>query len=227
MPIISPPQTEKELLTRANQLMGQSIGHIIPSDKRFHKGAVGQWIEYALGADAGNASQPDFTALQTELKTLPIGKNGLPCESTFVTAISLAQITAETWQTSRVYQKIKRVLWVPIEADHNIPLAERRIGQAFLWIPTPNQMEILKKDWEEFSNRIALGQLETISAKDGVILQIRPKAADGQSLSVGFDEEGNKIKTLPRGFYLRANFTAELYSKSINSTLNRGITLCC
>ncbi len=212
--LISPPQTEQELLHRTNQLVGQPLGSIMVEGKSFHKGAVGQWLEYALGADAGNASSPDFVALQIELKTLPIGKNGRPRESTFVTAISLAQITSETWATSRVYNKLQRVLWIPVEADDEIPLAERRIGQAFLWSPNSSQMTILQKDWEEFSNRIALGQLETISAKDGVFLQIRPKGADGRSLSVGWDEEGNKIKTLPRGFYLRANFTTELYSMS-------------
>ncbi len=208
-----PPQTEEELLNRAHQLAGQPLGNIMASDKRFHKGAVGQWLEYALGADAGNSASPDFKALQIELKTLPIGKNGHPRESTFVTTIPLTQITFETWETSRVYHKLKRVLWVPIEADSQIPITERRIGQAFLWSPNATQMSILKNDWKEFSNRITLGQLETISAKEGVFLQIRPKGADGQSLSIGWGEEGNKIKTLPRGFYLRANFTTELYKE--------------
>lgn len=208
-----PPQTEEELVNRANRLAGQPLGNIMASDKRFHKGAIGQWLEHALGADAGNSASPDFKTLQIELKTLPIGKNGYPRESTFVTTIPLTQITSEIWETSRVYHKLKRVLWVPIEADPQIPISERRIGQAFLWTPNTIQMSILKNDWEEFSNRIALGQLETISAKEGVFLQIRPKGADGQSLSTGWSEEGMKIKTLPRGFYLRANFTTELYKE--------------
>jgi DNA mismatch repair protein MutH len=207
----SHPQTEQELLERAMKLVGQPLGNIIGDTHNSHKGAVGQWLEKALGADAGNAAKPDFTKLQIELKTLPIGKNGYPSESTFITAISLKNIASETWETSRVYHKIRRVLWVPVEADISIPLPERRIGQAFLWSPNTEQMATLKNDWTELANRITLGELETISARDGVFLQIRPKAADGQSLSVGYDEEGNKIKTLPRGFYLRANFTKALY----------------
>ena len=213
--MIHSPQTEQELLERAHYLMGKPLGYFIEQKNTAHKGIIGQSLEKALGADAGNAAEPDFKKLQIELKTLPVGKNGRPRESTFVTTVSLTQMVLETWETSRVYHKLKHVLWVPIEADSDIPFSERRIGQAFLWRPDNQQISILKSDWEEFSNRIALGQLETITAKEGVFLQIRPKAADGQSLSFGWDAQGCKIKTLPRGFYLRANFTAELYKQSL------------
>lgn len=212
--LIHSPQTEQELLARTEALIGQTLGMVleeIPS--QYHKGAIGQAFEKILGADAGNASMPDFKQLGIELKTLPVGKNGYPRESTFVSVISLTQIGQETWTTSSVYRKLKRVLWIPVEGDPEISLLERRIGQAFLWSPDALQMQVLENDWQEFSNRIVLGQLETISAKDGLYLQIRPKAADGQSLSWGIDEQGRKIKTLPRGFYLRASFTNELYAQ--------------
>lgn len=213
--LISPPKTEAELLARAQSWMGQTMGHLksTASPKELpHKGSVGQWFEKVLGADASNTSQPDFTALNIELKTLPIGLNGTPRESTFVTAISLTQINQETWETSYVYRKLQRVLWIPIEGDPNVPLLQRRIGQAFLWSPNTEQMNALQTDWQDLSNRIVLGQLETISAKEGHYLQIRPKAANGKSLTWGINEQGKKAKTLPRGFYLRAGFTAQLFT---------------
>ena len=49
--------------------------------------------------------------------------------------------------------------------------------------------------------------LAEIDASMGEYLQVRPKAANGKSLCYGFDEVGNKILTLPRGFYLRSSFT--------------------
>lgn len=217
---IQPPQTEEELLMRTEKLTGKTLGHIIhlvetntQSVKKHHKGAIGQYFERLLGADAGNATTPDFTALNIELKTLPIGKNERPTESTFVTVIALTQIHQETWETSHVSKKLNRVLWIPIEGDREIPLHERRIGQAFLWSPNTEEYAILKNDWDELTNHIALGELENISAKSGIALQIRPKGANGRSLSWSLDQRGNKIKTLPRGFYLRASFTHELYNK--------------
>lgn len=211
--MISPPNTEAELLDRAAAWAGQTIGHLkntADPKESSHKGSVGQWFEKVLGADANNTSRPDFTTLNIELKTLPIGHNGTPRESTFVTAISLTQINQETWEKSSVYRKLKRVLWIPIEGDPNTPLLQRRIGQAFLWSPNPEQMTALQSDWQYLANRIVLGQLETISAKEGNYLQIRPKAANGKSLTWGINEQGEKVQTLPRGFYLRAGFTAQL-----------------
>ncbi len=219
---ISPPKTEEELLARTESLIGKTLAYVIHHNtlsKNIHKGAIGQAFEHILGADAGNAAAPDFMSLGIELKTLPIGKNNQAKESTFVTAISLTQIMQETWETSYVYHKLKRVLWIPIEGDTQVPLAERRIGQAFLWSPNSEQLAILRNDWQEFSNIIALGQLETISAKSGTYLQIRPKGADGKSLAWGMNEQGEKIKTLPRGFYLRAGFTTELFNSSNHNLL--------
>jgi len=176
----------------------------------YHKGAIGQAFEKILGADAGNAPIPDFSNLNIELKTLPINTCGKPAESTFISSITLTDIAKETWKTSSVYRKLQRILWIPVESAASIPLVERRVGQPFLWTPDAQQENWLKSDWCELTNRIVLGQLETISAKDGYYLQIRPKAANGQSLSWGINEQGIKIKTLPRGFYLRARFTALL-----------------
>ena len=48
----------------------------------------------------------------------------------------------------------------------------------------------------------------------GEYLQIRPKAANGKVLCSCFDAEGNKVKTLPRGFYLRSTFTKTILKNS-------------
>ena len=39
------------------------------------------------------------------------------------------------WHQSWLRRKLSHVLWIPIEADAEIPLAERYIGQARLWKP--------------------------------------------------------------------------------------------
>jgi len=57
---------------------------------------------------------------------------------------------------------------------------------------------------------ISTGRLAEINAGMGQYLQVRPKAANSKSLCYGFDETGNKVLTLPRGFYLRSTFTASI-----------------
>lgn len=213
-PINTPPKTEAELLERCLAIEGatftqlaEQMGAVIPSEKLQRKGWVGQILELILGADAGNQAEPDFKALGIELKTLPIGPLGTPTESTYITSIPLLSIHQQTWHSSQCYAKLKRVLWMPIEGDTRIIYGQRRVGRAFLWSPNSHQEAILKADWTYLTSQIALGELASLDASAGDYLQIRPKAAHGKSLCYCYDAEGNKVQTLPRGFYLRSRFT--------------------
>ena len=153
--------------------------------------------------------EPDFQHIGIELKTLPLNRSGSPKESTFVCAINLSEIEAH-WEESLVKHKLSRVLWIPIEADPEIPLAARRIGSAILWSPDKKQESSLKRDWQELMEMIAMGELEQITAHQGEYLQVRPKAANTLALTKGTDSEGEEILTLPRGFYLRASLTRQI-----------------
>lgn len=190
--------------------LASSLELSIPSDPLKRKGWVGQVIEYVLGATAGNKPSPDFFELGIELKTIPINHLGKPSESTFVTSIPLLTIQHQTWSTSQCAAKLKRVLWIPIEGDQRIPFQDRRIGRGILWSPSSDEEFVLMKDWTELVLMISTGKLAEIDASIGEYLQVRPKAANGRSVCFCFDEEGNKVLTLPRGFYLRSCFTATL-----------------
>ncbi|KTD18540.1 DNA mismatch repair protein mutH [Legionella lansingensis] len=212
-----PLRSEAELLERCALIEGWSFWQLaaslqidIPSEHTKRKGWVGLAVEMALGATAGSKSLPDFSSLGIELKTLPVSSTGKPAESTFVTSIPLLTIHQQQWETSQCYAKLKRVLWIPVEGDRQIPFPQRRIGHGFLWSPNPAQESILASDWQELVFMISSGHLEKIDATIGEYLQVRPKAANARSLCYGFDQEGNKILTLPRGFYLRSGFTSQI-----------------
>ncbi|MDF1828169.1 MAG: DNA mismatch repair endonuclease MutH [Legionellaceae bacterium] len=216
------PNTEAELLVRCRMIEGLSFAQLatqygvcVPTNPVQRKGWLGGLVEKALGTTAGTESKPDFHHLGIELKTLPISARGTPVESTFVTSINLLTIHHEQWETSACYAKLKHVLWLPIEGDTHISFAHRRIGRAFLWSPTPKDAQILKRDWTELSFMLGSGQMADVDATMGVYLQVRPKAANARSLCYGFDAEGNKVPTLPRGFYLRPSFTENMLSAAM------------
>lgn len=211
------PETESELMQRAIGLAGRRLGELaqlhqtpVPDHLKKIKGWVGELLETALGATASNLPEPDFQSLGIELKTIPIKPDGHPKESTFVCTAPLVDTSGLRWQDSTVKKKLNRVLWLPIESDPSVALAERRIGNAVLWSPDNQQEAILCADWQEIIERISLGELETIDASLGQYLQLRPKAANAKSLAAGIDKQGNKIQTLPRGFYLRSRFTQQI-----------------
>lgn len=212
-----PPKNEKELLERCHAIEGLTFAQLatklqltIPLYSIHRKGFIGQLIELALGAEAGSRAVPDFQTLGIELKTVPINTQGKTIESTFVTSIPLLTIHQQTWEKSTCFAKLKRVLWLPIEGDKSIEFANRRVGHARLWSPNASQEKILKNDWQELTELITTGQLATIHAGMGQYLQIRPKAAHAKSLCHAYDEQGVKILTLPRGFYLRQRFTSSI-----------------
>ncbi|WP_434312839.1 DNA mismatch repair endonuclease MutH [Haemophilus influenzae] len=211
------PQTLEQLLSQAQSIAGLTFGELadelhipVPPDLKRDKGWVGMLLECALGATAGSKAEQDFSHLGVELKTLPINAEGYPLETTFVSLAPLVQNSGVKWENSHVRHKLSCVLWMPIEGSRHIPLRERHIGAPILWKPTAEQERQLKQDWEELMDLIVLGKLEQITARIGEVMQLRPKGANSKAITKGIGKNGEVIDTLPLGFYLRKEFTAQI-----------------
>ncbi len=207
----------KQLFYRASSLAGMSFAELaaeqsmtVPKDLRRNKGWVGQLLESALGASAGSQALQDFPELGVELKTIPLDARGRPLETTFVCTTPLTHVDNLTWETSNVRNKLQCVLWIPIDGRREMPLAQRTIGTAFLWQPNDEQERQLRSDWQEHMDKIALGEIEQITAHQGEVLQLRPKAANSRVLTEAIGANGEIIQTLPRGFYLKTQFTWQI-----------------
>jgi DNA mismatch repair protein MutH len=220
--MIPPPRSEQELIERARALAGltlaeiaKSTGRALPPDLRRHKGAIGELLEHTLGATAASRPVPDFEAIGVELKTIPVGDDEYPRESTHVCTLTLHDLVGQRWETSTVRRKLARVLWVPIEARPDLALAQRRIGRARLWSPTAAEEHVLATDWEEHMELIATGRFDQIDGRLGTYLQVRPKAANRNAVMAALDADGLPGTTLPRGFYLRASFTRLILHRDV------------
>ena len=217
---VPPPRSESELLARADAIAGRTLGDVavalglsVPETTRRGKGWTGTVIEHALGANAGSLPEPDFRLISVELKTIPIGARLRPLESTYVCTVPLAGDATTSWRDSNVRRKLARVLWMPFEGDRAIALPHRRIGTALLWSPSPDEDSALAQDWETLMERVVLGRVDEISAREGECLQIRPKAANAAARRRAIGSSGAWESTLPRGFYLRSSFTAAILAR--------------
>ena len=209
-----PPRDEAELLARARSLAGctvddlsRALGFRLDGAPVATKGKIGELLERALGATGGSAATWDFPELKVELKTIPLDARGVPRESTFVCAVSLLDAERAEWETSWVRAKLARVLWVPIAVGPDGP---RRIGDALLWSPSPEQEGILKGDFDDILGRIGAVGVEGMSARIGRWLQLRPKAAHGRVRTPAPGGDAGLIDTVPRGFYLRSRLTGAI-----------------
>ncbi|MGX5175421.1 DNA mismatch repair endonuclease MutH [Aliikangiella sp. IMCC44653] len=219
---IAPPKSVTELLERTQAIAGKRIGEVasklninVPQTLLRQKGWQGQFIEVCLGANSGSLSQPDFVDLQIELKTLPIDFNGKVQESTYVSVLNLSNQTVQTWQDSAVYHKLKQVLWVPIAKSDEATVMDSVIATPFLWRPSAEQLNILQMDWENALEMVNLGKVDQLNARQGEILQVRPKAANSKALTKAYNRQGESIETLPRGFYLRSQFTQQILNENL------------
>lgn len=219
-PLTTPPGSRSALLQQARSLAGYSLGELamlaeipIPPNLKRDKGWIGLLLERWLGASAGSKPEQDFAHLGVELKTIPIDRRGYPLETTFVCVAPLTGNSGITWETSHLRHKLQCVLWIPVEGEREIPLAERRLGSPLLWQPSEQEEWQLRRDWEELMDLIVLGQVEKITARYGEVLQLRPKAANNKALTEAIGTEGQTILTLPRGFYLKKPFTASLLAR--------------
>lgn len=215
-----PPCSAQQLLKNAQYLAGYTLGELasfaaipIPLDLKRDKGWVGTLLERFLGASAGSKPEQDFPKLGIELKTIPVDRRGQPLETTFVSVAPLTGNTGITWQSSHVRHKLQHVLWIPIEGERIIPLAQRHIGMPLLWSPNAEEEKQLRCDWEELMDMIVLGKVEQITAFHGEVLQLRPKAANSKVLTEATGTHGEIIMTQPRGFYLKKNFTSTLLKR--------------
>ena len=211
------PETLEELNRRAASIAGLYIYELArlcdfdpPEDLKKDKGWMGRLIERSLGAFSKNLSVPDFESIGVELKTLPVDKEGRVLETTYVTMVPLLEMEERRWEESKVAEKLGTVLWVPLLADRGIAFEERMVGQSILWSPDQEELKILRRDWESHIETIRDGYVDSISARDGEVLQIRPKAASAQDRRWSIDEDGEAIMTNPRGFYLRRRFTQKI-----------------
>ncbi len=215
-----PPHSIEELMLRANNMAGLTLGQLAdshglstPINLKRDKGWVGQLIEHELGAIAGSKPEQDFIHLGIELKTIPVDANGKPMETTYVTVAPLVNIQGLTWEDSVVCHKLQTVLWVPVQGERLIPVADRQIGTPILWKPNSVELALLKQDWEEIMEFISMGQVKQLTARHGEVLQLRPKGANSRSVTQSIAQDGSTAMTNPRGFYLKIQFTQAILAR--------------
>jgi len=112
-----------------------------------------------------------------------------------------------------VRKKLRRVLWLPIEAERDLLPGERRVGEPLLWSPSAEEEADLRFDWEELGGMIGRGRVEDLTGHLGRYLQVRPKARDSHARRRALGSDGAAITANPRGFYLRTTFTARILKR--------------
>lgn len=191
----------------------EQLHHMIYQTKpeSIGKGWTGRLLEQWLGVTNLNESTPDLPEIGLEIKTLPVSHKGRVLEHTFLATIPFP-FREGSFRRSRLYNKIQKILWIPIVRKEKRMSFQDQIGAAFIQ-DLEKDSEVLSKlteDWDLLAGLLREESYRLISSEVGDILHIRPKAQNAaQKIWVG------EQKINPMGFYFRKNYTQELIDKNL------------
>ncbi|MGN0909225.1 MAG: DNA mismatch repair protein MutH [Succinivibrio sp.] len=213
----APPLDYAALTASLESIKGRTIADLaaaagvpLPLGPLHGKGFQGELVERFLGASAPGLPIPDFPNLGCELKTLPLDERFRPLESTFICSAPLDPSAPSRFEDSILFHKISRVLFVFLIAPRSYSYQQRFVAGYRFWKPDERQMAAIRRDYEELMELAKTGGADAITARDGTVVQMRPKAADGSALTKVAGPDGQMVLTRPRGFYMRRSFTEGL-----------------
>lgn len=214
---VAPPQTLFQLQQYLFKIKGKTIGDIseslgieVISDLRLNTGWIGNLIETSLGAVAGSKPTQDFPLLGIELKTVSMSSSGKVLNDVFVSSLPLETFMLQGWETCHLLYKLQHVLFLPVENQTDLAIAERKIGQGVFWQPTTEQLNIIFNDWQQIMELITYGDLNHLKANIGAALCVRVKALSKLQSKAIIDHDGYKQRVVPLSFYLRRSFVQSI-----------------
>ena len=182
-----------------------------PEHNNTAKGWAGQLIEQLFGIKNNSFAMPDFPELGVELKTIPVNVDYRPYETTYVTTVPLLPNDMTSFEQSILWSKIRHILWIPLVSETRSEKVQNRvIGRPIIWQPSLQDKKIIEQDYYEIMEYIISGEIDKLTSQIGEYLHVRPKALDSSKKTYSIDQDGNKMITSPKGFYLRKTLTSKI-----------------
>ena len=200
---------------------GKTIGNIYKNitgetHSHFKKGASGLIIENLFGLKNNSSPKADLEEINVEIKVLPLQLHNLKVkEPTAIKMINFMDVAKETWETSKVKDKIETIFWVVYgvprdeKTKKNLSQENYIILDYFLDHPDFSKQEIFKKDWELIQSYIVEGKGDKLSCSMGKYIEPKTKGKNNLDTTNAPDGKGGIIKVRRRAFYFKKKYTNE------------------
>jgi DNA mismatch repair protein MutH len=207
MPLFITTQSlnRKEALRRVNLLAGKDLRSMadefgIPVWKagRKNKGWAGLVIEQYLGLPRNSRQAPDFGDWELKVVSLrrDAGGNLRVKESMAITMIEPAEVLANKFEDSHLYDKLRSM--IVVSRIYESPQETRSLlhSAAEFDLDNPKIQLQVKEDYESIRAHISASGIESLTGEFGKLVQARTKGAGHGSTS--------------RAFYARTVFVAHI-----------------
>lgn len=221
-------ETIQELMDKAREAEGKTFGEIDTTGRIKNvrsKGSLGHIIEEShFGYQINSDARPDFEELGIELKVTPFKKNKNGTYSSkerlVLNMIDYHNEHEYSFETSSFLSKATSMLIMLYQYEPDIPIDDYRIYKAFLNEFSPEDLDVMRQDWETIVAKIKRGEAHLISEADTMYLSACTKGANGSVVrSQPFSEQPAK----PRAFSLKASYMSGLVRQYLTPELMESI----
>lgn len=139
-----------------------------------------------------------------KMKTIRIKRNGTPKESMSFPAFDPDTLTEQTWESSDLLEQIDREFLFPVfgfqtDRPENEARKDLVLLGAFLWYIPDDDLDVVRKVWEDTQAKVREGRRDFVRMSDGRISHVRPH--DRRKV---YDEFGNDITK--RSFWFNSEY---------------------
>ena len=164
--------------------VGKSVGLLDTENRKYTKGKIAAIVESNFfGIPINSYERPDFENLDVELKVSPLkyvkSKDLYNMKERVVLKVMDYNdvYNNENWENSKLYKKLKKILFVFYIHNNDIPATEWKFVKSLYWTPDNEEIEMIKNDYEIIRNKIINGEIN--SERHNTFLGTCPKHQGG------------------------------------------------
>lgn len=203
---------------RQSKIVAETPDYNIKHENKNRKGGLGEIIEERFfHYHANNDSRPDFPEAGVELKVTPYkqNKNGTfsAKERLIITMIDYFGVIEEDFENSHVWRKCRLILLVHYlyEKDAKNRL-DYMINYVKLFSPSPQDVKVIKHDFEIIVNKIKEGKAHELSEGDTMYLGAATKASSSKDRR---RQPFSDIDAKPRAFSFKTSYMTYILNNYI------------
>lgn len=184
------PKDKNSILEYAKKLGGKTLRQVCDVDliknNRKGKGHFGQILEeFYFHYKPNSNSEPDFPIAKLELKSSPLKKlkntEFRSKERLVLNIINYLEVVNQNFETSSFWKKNSSILLIFYLHNAGYDILDYLIKLVDEWNFPLTDLEVIKKDWELISKKIAAGKAHELSEGDTFYLGACTKGANALS----------------------------------------------
>lgn len=153
---------EKHIVDRLHELVDlplRQISERYEIDLGNGKNVAANIIKRMLGFKSVNSRIREFDQLGIEVRVPWLrSSDQTPFEAVSFPTVDLVELAAQRWEESDLAGQLHRLLFVPTYSpDKETPPMDRRLGRAFFWSPSLQELSVIEREWTMFRDEVAAG----------------------------------------------------------------------